>query len=146
VVNDTVWVCAGGAVAALWDVPGGESGHPRTVDLPHDVRERLDRYDAAVHAVLPSYPSWYLGILATRPDHAGLRLGRRLMAAGVTIAHADGLPAVLETMNASNVELYLRAGWTLYGQTAASGVPTTWVMVNPPAAARDVDRSGQASA
>jgi GNAT superfamily N-acetyltransferase len=146
VANGTVWICAGGAVAALWDRPAVPSAHPVTLDLPGDVRGRLDRYDEAVHAVLPSYPHWYLGILATRPDHAGRRLGRRLMAAGVTSAHADGLPAVLETMSPSNVELYLRAGWTLHGQTAADGVPTTWVLANQPAAARDPDRAARAAA
>jgi GNAT superfamily N-acetyltransferase len=141
VPNGSVWVYANGAVAALWDVPTGGAAHPAKVDLPDDVRDRLDQYDTAVHAVLPTYPHWYLGILATRPDHAGRGLGRRLMAAGVTSAHADGLPAVLETMNPSNVELYLRAGWTLHGQTAAGGVPTTWVLVNLPAAMREPDRA-----
>lgn len=136
VANGTVWIGAGGAVAALWDVPAVRSGHPSSLDLPADVRGRLEGYDAAVESTLPSYPHWYLGILATRPDHAGRGLGRRLMAAGVASAHADGLPAVLETMNPSNVELYLRAGWTLHGQTTAEGVPTTWVLVNLPATAR----------
>ena len=146
VAKGTVWICAGGAVAALWDGPAVRStepnlaptpAQPAVLDLPADVRERIDRYDAAVHAVLPAYPHWYLGILATRPDHAGRGLGRQLMAAGVTSAHADGSPAVLETMNPSNVELYQRAGWQLHGQTQRADVPTTWVLVNPPAAARD---------
>jgi hypothetical protein len=60
------------------------------------------------------------------------------MAAGVTTAHADGLPAVLETMNPANVELYRREGWQVLGHTdgpGADGVPTTWVLVNQPAAA-----------
>jgi len=46
---------------------------------------------------------------------------------------------VLETMNPSNVELYQRAGWELYGQTTAEDVPTTWVLINRPAAAPDPD-------
>ena len=149
--NGTVWVLADGAVTALWDLPGEPASPGRTVvidagtplgalDLPADVRARLDRFDAAVHAALPAYPHWYLGILATHPDYAGRRLGRRLMGAGVTSAHADGYPAVLETMNPSNVELYQRAGWELYGQTAADDVPTTWVLINRPAVAPDPEQ------
>lgn len=155
VARDTVWICAGGAVAALWDEPAVGSAdtnpapapvQPAVLNLPAEVRERIDRYDSAVHAVLPAYPHWYLGILATRPDHAGRGLGRRLMAAGVTSAHADGSPAVLETMNPSNVELYQRAGWQLHGQTQRGDVPTTWVLVNPPAAIRDPRHEDRAAA
>lgn len=134
VANGSVWIGAGGAVAALWDLPSVPSSEPATLDVPADARERIDRYDAAVHTALPAYPHWYLGVLATRPDHAGRGLGRRLMAAGVAMAHSDGLPAVLETTNPSNVDLYRRAGWEIYRQTVVDGVPPTWVLVNLPVA------------
>ena len=126
----TVWIAAGGAVAALWDPPDkpNPGGRP---DLPDDVLARIDRYDATVHPMLPTDPHWYLGVLATHPDQAGKRWGRRVMAAGVTTAHADGLPAYLETTNPSNVDLYEREGWQLVGR-AGDGVPTTWVLVNRP--------------
>ena len=140
----TVWIAAGGAVAALWDAPKpadpsapAEVAEASRLDLPAAELARIRAYDAAVEAALPTYPHWYLGILATRPDHAGRGLGRRLMAHGVARAHADGLPAVLETMNPSNVDLYVRAGWQVYGETTAPDVPRTWVLVNPPALARD---------
>ena len=142
----TVWIAQGGAIAALWDPPAGTAeeqavrpGHPARLDLPADALGRIEQYDCAVLPLLPTGPFWYLGVLATHPDQAGHRLGRRLMAAGVTTAHADGLPAVLETMSPSNVELYRREGWELVGHTdgpGADGVPTTWVLVNQPAAAR----------
>jgi GNAT superfamily N-acetyltransferase len=137
VANGSVWIGAGGAVAALWDLPSVRSSEPATLDVPADARERIARYDAAVHPALPADPHWYLGVLATRPDHAGRGLGRRLMAAGVAMAHNEGLPAVLETTNPSNVDLYLREGWAVYRHTAVDDVPPTWVMVNLPAVAPD---------
>ena len=126
----SVWIAAGGSVAALWDPPDkpARSGRP---DLPADVLARIDRYDATVHPLLPASPHWYLGVLATHPDQAGRRWGRRVMAAGVTTAHAEGVPAYLETTNPSNVDLYEREGWQVVGQAGESG-PLTWVLVNRP--------------
>ncbi len=126
----SVWIAAGGAVVALWDPPDkpATGGRP---DLPLDVLARIDRYDATVHPMLPSGPHWYLGVLATHPDRAGRRWGRRVMAAGVTTAHADGLPAYLETTNPSNVDLYEREGWRVVGE-AKDEMPATWVLVNHP--------------
>lgn len=154
----TVWICAGGAVAALWDEPeapdvssasappaSAAAADPPRLDLPAAELGRIRAYDAAVEAALPTYPHWYLGVLATRPDHAGRGLGRRLMAHGVARAHAAGMPAVLETMNPSNVDMYVRAGWQVYGQTTAADVPPTWVLVNPPALARDPGGTSEAA-
>jgi len=149
----TVWIAAGGAVGALWeapepDVPSAPSvtAEAPRLDLPAAELRRIRAYDAAVEAVLPTYPHWYLGVLATRPDHAGRGLGRRLMAHGVARAHADGVPAVLETMNPSNVDLYVRAGWQVYAETTAADVPRTWVLVNPPALARNPDATAPGTA
>jgi ribosomal protein S18 acetylase RimI-like enzyme len=126
----SVWIAGEGAVAALWDPPDKPANSGR-LDLPADVLERIDRYDAAVHPMLPTEPHWYLGVLATHPDQAGRRWGRRVMAAGVTTAHADGLPACLETTNPSNVDMYEREGWQVVGQ-GTGDVPRTWVLVNRP--------------
>lgn len=129
-----VWVSEAGRVAALWEPPEvGDTEHA-VLDLPADARERLRSYDEAVHAMLPSQPFWYLGILATHPDLAGRGLGRRLLAAGVTTAHADGVPAVLETVSPSNVELYRREGWELLAQI--DHPLRTWALINYPAAPR----------
>jgi GNAT superfamily N-acetyltransferase len=132
----SVWVALGGAVAALWDPPAPTMDTSPTrvaaLDLPADVLQRIDRYDSVVHGLLPSEPHWYLGVLATRPDHAGRRLGRWLMGAGVTTAHAQGMPACLETTNPANVELYRREGWQVLDQVAGEGIPDTWVLVNRP--------------
>lgn len=131
-----VWLAAGGAAVALWDGPDTGPAES-TLDLPADVLARLDAYDSAVHRLLPATPHWYLGVLATHPDHAGRRLGRAVMAAGVAQARASGLPAYLETSNPGNVEIYRRAGWQVAAETST---PTStvdmkiWVMTTPGAA------------
>jgi hypothetical protein len=52
------------------------------------------------------------------------------MRAGLARAAAEGLPAILETSNPGNVELYRRAGWEVVG-SLAEPVPT-WIMQQPP--------------
>jgi GNAT superfamily N-acetyltransferase len=130
----SVWVGEAGRVVSLWEPPEVKETAPAVLDLPPDVRDRLRGYDEAVHAMLPARPFWYLGILATHPDLAGRGLGRRLLAAGVTTAHADGVPAVLETVSPSNVELYQREGWKL--MTQIDHPVRTWALINYPAAQR----------
>jgi GNAT superfamily N-acetyltransferase len=108
---------------------GGE-GPGGGLDLPADVLARLEAYDAAVHHLMPSQPHWYLGVLATHPDHAGRRLGRVVMAAGVAKAWSAGLPAYLETSNPGNVEVYRGAGWVVAAETSTMDL-RIWVMKAP---------------
>jgi ribosomal protein S18 acetylase RimI-like enzyme len=124
-----VHLADGGAAVALWDPPGGTSTVDK-LELPADARERLDAYDAVVHGFLPSTPHWYLGVLATHPEHAGRRLGRAVMATGVQRAHASGLPAYLETSNPRNVDVYRGAGFEVVGESSIVDLHV-WVMANP---------------
>ncbi|MET8529396.1 GNAT family N-acetyltransferase [Micromonospora sp. NPDC005172] len=94
-----------------------------------DVLARVQGYDDAVHAALPTYPFWYLGVLGTHPDSAGRGWGRAVMRAGLARAAADGLPAILETSKPANVKLYRRVGWEVVG-SLAEPVPT-WIMQQP---------------
>jgi ribosomal protein S18 acetylase RimI-like enzyme len=103
---------------------------PAGPDLPVDVAARLRRYDEAVHPLLPDEPHWYLGVLATHPDHAGQRWGRAVMAAGLEQAAAAGQPAFLETTNPSNVAMYARGNWVVAGSVAVDGLQV-WVMRHP---------------
>ena len=100
------------------------------VFYPADVQARVQSYDDAVHDALPAFPFWYLGVLGTHPDNAGRGWGRAVMRAGLDRAAADGLPAILETSNPGNVELYRRAGWEVVG-FLPEPVPT-WIMQQPP--------------
>lgn len=112
-----VFLADGGAALALWDPPTADLDQS-VVELPDDVVARLDAYEAAAHALLPQAPHWYLGVLATHPEHRGHRFGRALMADGTARAHAAGLPAYLETSNPRNVDIYRDAGWSVVGQTS----------------------------
>jgi GNAT superfamily N-acetyltransferase len=117
----TVWVVDDAAAVAMWNPP-----HPARTDLPGalspETVARINRFDAVVHALLPREPHWYLGILATHPDHAGKGHGRLAMAAGLELARADGLPGYLETVTDVNVGIYERYGWHVTATVEVAGV------------------------
>ncbi len=121
-----VWLAEEGAAVALWNPPGVVPEWPPAGQADVVVR-RLDRYDAVVHQLLPTEPHWYLGVLATHPDHAGRRLGRAVMAAGIERAHRDGVPAYLETVTETNLAIYTRSGWQVTGATSVDGLDV-WVL------------------
>ncbi|MGW2624817.1 GNAT family N-acetyltransferase [Micromonospora taraxaci] len=132
--RSAIWTIGGGASVAIWEPPAGEPvathGLPGEASYPADVRARVQGYNETVHAALPTYPFWYLGVLGTHPDSAGRGWGRAVMRAGLDRAAADDLPAILETSNPGNVELYRRAGWEVVG-SLSEPVPT-WIMQQPP--------------
>jgi ribosomal protein S18 acetylase RimI-like enzyme len=128
--GETIWTIGGGASVAMWDAPAATGQTPNDVlagQLPADALDRVNAYDEAVHAALPTTPFWYLGVLGTHPDHAGRRWGRAVMRAGLRRAAADGLPAVLETSNPTNVEVYRRAGWKVLRMVPVTPL-TIWIM------------------
>ncbi|MGW3888347.1 GNAT family N-acetyltransferase [Micromonospora chokoriensis] len=131
--RSSIWTIGGGASVAVWEPPAGlpaaAHGSPEVSPYPPDVRARVQGYDDTVHAALPTYPFWYLGVLGTHPDSAGRGWGRAVMRAGLDRAAADGLPAILETSKPGNVELYRRAGWEVVG-SLSEPVPT-WIMQQP---------------
>ncbi|WP_319461066.1 N-acetyltransferase [Micromonospora sp. RTP1Z1] len=125
----TVWTIGRGASVAIWEPPAAESGSPEdslAAHLPADALTRVRAYDEAVHAALPTAPFWYLGVLGTHPAMAGRRWGHAVMGAGLRRAAADGLPAILETSNPANVEVYRRAGWEVV--RAVPEPLTIWIM------------------
>jgi GNAT superfamily N-acetyltransferase len=132
--QDTVWLVDGGAAVSLWDPPGAPASD-LALALPDDVLGRLADYEAAVHGSMPTEPHWYLGVLATHPDHAGKRWGRLAVAAGLASADRAGLPTYLETTNPENVELYGRTGFVVSTHLAADpprlGIES-WIMVRSP--------------
>ncbi|RQX07107.1 GNAT family N-acetyltransferase [Micromonospora inaquosa] len=146
----SIWMIGGGASVAIWEPPAGQpgvvpsavpgvvpsaapaAGHgaPKETPYPTDMLARVQGYDDAIHAALPTYPFWYLGVLGTHPDSAGHGWGRAVMRAGLARAAADGLPAILETSKPGNVDLYRRAGWEVVG--FLSEPAPTWIMQQPP--------------
>ncbi|MGW1994921.1 GNAT family N-acetyltransferase [Embleya sp. NPDC001921] len=129
----TIWTVGHGSSVAIWeppatdDDPSSESWHS---PLPDDALARVHAYDGAVHNALPTEPFWYLGVLGTHPEHAGRRWGHTVMKAGLRRAAEDDLPAVLETGNPANVEVYRRAGWEI-SATVTEPLPI-WIMRRTP--------------
>jgi ribosomal protein S18 acetylase RimI-like enzyme len=137
VAQGTVWTIGPALSVAMWETPAnGTAAEPPAAnpfdDLPADARARIDAYDDTIHGALPDHPYWYLGVLGTHPDHKGRRWGRALIADGLRRAAADGLPAVLETSNPGNVDIYRRSGFEVVREVAA-GPFSIWVMERPPA-------------
>jgi ribosomal protein S18 acetylase RimI-like enzyme len=126
----TIWTVGHGASVAMWDAPSAEPGPPDDTlagHLPADALARVNTYNKTVHAALPTTPFWYLGVLGTHPEHAGRRWGHAVMAVGLRRAAEDGVPAILETSNPANVEVYRRAGWEVLRVVTAAPV-TIWIM------------------
>ncbi|WP_433206501.1 GNAT family N-acetyltransferase [Dactylosporangium sp. CS-047395] len=122
--HGTVWVADGGAAVAMWDPPRSPGGD----GVEHAPQTgRFGRYQSVVHTKLPKTPHWYLGVLATHPDHWGRRLGRTVMAAGLRRAEQDGVPAYLETSSPKNVEVYRSAGFTVVEELMVDELPV-WIM------------------
>lgn len=126
VARQTVWVTENCDAAALWDAPANVESQPdeqgstpvvASATLPADVQRRLNTYDDVVHKMLPPQPYWYLGILARHPDRQGSGVARRLSRLALERAARDQVPAILETTNPLNVELYKRAGWVVHAQS-----------------------------
>ena len=141
--SGSVWLTDGGASVALWDPPPGPGLEPVNAELPKAIpaaaRHRLAGYDKAIHATFPSTPYWYLGVLATHPEHAGRRLGRAVMRPGLQRAKADGVPAYLETATPHNVDLYRRAGWDVVQSLRVEALDV-WILRHEPLSPADRPR------
>jgi ribosomal protein S18 acetylase RimI-like enzyme len=88
--------------------------------------------DTAVTAARPAPPLWLLAALGTRPAARGRGLARQLVEQGVAAAHAEGLPAVLDTSSTENVRLYERYGFAVTAEVdPPGGAPHVWVMTRP---------------
>lgn len=92
---------------------------------------RLAAMNEVMEANHPTEPHWYLGMIATEPDHRGGGDGGRLMAEALLAVDAAGLPAYLESSNPRNVSLYLRHGFEVTGELPIPGGPSMTAMWRP---------------
>lgn len=134
----TVWMLADASSAALWDPPGPQDPQvhaaawaPFEAAAGPGARSRLAAYDAALAAVAPTTPFWYLGVLATRPDRTGQGLASAVMAPGLASADRDGLPACLETSTEGNRAFYRRRGFQESTVLDFADGPPTWWLRRP---------------
>ena len=82
-------------------------------DLGGDAMRRLGAINAAMHAVHPTEPHWYLQGLGTDPPFQGQGRGSAVMRPVLARADAEGTPAYLECTKASNVAFYERHGFVV---------------------------------
>jgi GNAT superfamily N-acetyltransferase len=134
----SVWVTAGCEAVAMWSPPADSislEDHERASEsyaamegvVGTEAAHRLRAYNDLVDEHLPSDGAhWYLGVLATDPDHAGMGYGAALMNAGLN--HANNT-AFLETTNPANVGYYERNGWTVTASLTTDALPI-WVLRN----------------
>ena len=77
-------------------------------------------------------PHWYIPLLGVRPDSQGKGLSRAVMRPVFEGADRDRLPVYLETATESNVAIYKRFGFELYGRSELTGGLPNWEMVRRP--------------
>lgn len=131
----TVSIADEGAAVAMWDRVDGESRS----DLSHlwrdfagaagqEIVDRVEAYDAAIKTLKPSAPFWYLGVLATHPDHQGRGLATAVLQPGLADADAVGWDCWLETSKAGNKAFYAGRGFTeVHPVEIPDGPPTWWI-------------------
>jgi GNAT superfamily N-acetyltransferase len=135
-----VWT-APGAGAALWEPPAGlPAGPDEEFDrlarsLLPEALARVQVYHHVMEDLIPTAGSWYLGVLAVRPQSQARGLGRRLLDAVRLRADAASEPIVLETAAPDNVALYEHWGFqVIENVTVPDHGPHVWIMRRPPGA------------
>ena len=115
------------------DVPAGDVDRaPLGLSLPAEAMARLQMLGAAVAAVHPLSPHWYLNVLGTLPERQGEGLGARVLQPVLSICDTDRSPAYLESSNAANVPFYRRLGFQLTGEITLPDGPSLYPMWRDP--------------
>jgi GNAT superfamily N-acetyltransferase len=123
----TVWVTDDCTAAALWEFRDQDSTDIKTTlgedpsaraweayrsAVGEQTWERLEVYEAELELRAPARPYWYLGVLATHPEHHNKGYASALLAHTFAIADAAHLPCWLETEQLDNLTFYWNRGFT----------------------------------
>lgn len=152
VISGGVWIAGDCLAVAMWDPPDGAGSpeHARAVWDEYaafagkEAHERLVHYDRAVGAASPEESYWYLGVLATHPEHRRRGLAGSVLAPTLAMADRDGLACCLETSTESNRRFYEGRGFTEATEVMLEGGPPTWWLRRPPVPAVPESRIGAA--
>lgn len=136
--RETVWVTDDLAAVSMWDRVDGVSLGGMD-DLWRGFRDaageevvaRVEAYDSAIKTLKPPAPFWYLGVLATHPDHQGRGLATAVMRPGLDRADAEGWDAWLETSKPANKPFYAGRGFTDVRPVEIPDGPPTWWIRRP---------------
>jgi GNAT superfamily N-acetyltransferase len=137
--QDLIFTTSDHSGAALWTLPGRWREDLRQslmllpmlpVLLPRIVRStRAVREIERRHPVVPHY---YLSVLGTDPDQQGGGVGSALLGPVLDRCDADGVPAYLESSKESNVEFYIRHGFSVTDRIDLPDGPPLWFMWREP--------------
>lgn len=115
------------ATAKFADIDLAMRSHVKVFTV--DDGRRYGQFWDWITSKLPDEPCWFLDMIAVHPDHQGQGMGGELIAHGLDLARADGLPAVLETSQHRNVGYYQRFGFDVVAEEQApDGGPMIWFM------------------
>jgi GNAT superfamily N-acetyltransferase len=88
---------------------------------------------AAIDALHPKEPHWYLATLGTEPARQGQGIGSALLTSALTHVDEEGMPSYLESSKERNVPLYARYGFEVIDEYHGPGdAPTLWRMWREP--------------
>ena len=123
---DTAFASAGAGTVSVWTPPGGtELSEDHEVELRDFAERSFPRAQATALFELwdrfddhhpHDEPHAYLGLLATRPSHAGHGHGQAHLATDLERWDAAGVPTYLESSNPLNDRRYARQGYVAVGR------------------------------
>jgi GNAT superfamily N-acetyltransferase len=141
-------VAAGGEGGTLWLPPGARDTAGLLANATIIARifaaggaralGRARAASAAVLALKPLEPHYYLYALGVRPGARRRGLGTALMAGPLARCDAEGIPACLESSKEANLPFYESLGFRVTGAAAIPGGPPVWLMRRTPGATRVV--------
>lgn len=125
------------SAAALWRWPDEDLASPGSLPTTAGLLTALVGPEhtatvaagfAAERAVRPNGPHVYLHYLAVDAAHRGRGDARRLVDEGLRRAAADGLAALVETTNPTNVPFYEHLGFAVSAAVPLGDGPTVWIL------------------
>ncbi|HPG24191.1 MAG TPA: GNAT family N-acetyltransferase [Myxococcota bacterium] len=125
---------------AIWQAPDAPPVGParqlrlllRLLGIARGAFGRALRMSDRMSRAHPEAPHWYLAVLGTDPDARRRGIGGTLLAPVLARCDASGLPAYLESSNASNLGFYTRHGFELLDEIRIPDGPSLWRMARAP--------------
>jgi GNAT superfamily N-acetyltransferase len=137
-----IWTTPGAGAVTQWIPPGADELSPGEeasmgallADLLGSELWRATALLEGFEAARPTGPDhYYLSLFGTRPEGRGQGLGMGLLADNLALVDAAGMPAYLESTNASNLERYRSVGFVDSGEfTLPRGGPVVTTMWREP--------------
>jgi GNAT superfamily N-acetyltransferase len=137
-----VYAAGAGAGAALWVPPGEQLVADEDAEVfgQQLVESAGDDASSARMAQLfqladdnhPADTCWYLAFMGVEPPAQGQGIGTRLLAAVLTQADRDHVPAYLEASCPENRRLYERHGFHTVRELSVADSPVMYAMWRPP--------------